>query len=113
MERGSKNSLIQTNGSVLIFRIVMLLLAGLIIVGILSLMGLISSNTPNDWFIPVRENHGTGLYVVYDRVTHVMYATDDKHGILNPLYNTDGSLRVYEGISDIHYYGEEKNTSTP
>lgn len=41
-----------------------------------------------------------GFYqIVYDNYTHVMYHLSDgsyNHGNLTPLYNTDGTLRVWE-----------------
>lgn len=40
---------------------------------------------------------GYGYRIMYDRETNVMYHYGRQSGAITPLYNVDGSLRVYYG----------------
>ena len=40
---------------------------------------------------------GDGYRIMYDKETKVMYHYGRQSGAITPLYNTDGSLRIYYG----------------
>lgn len=48
-----------------------------------------------DFYCTISE--GYGYRIIYDRETMVMYHYAKHSGVVTPLYNADGSLRVYYG----------------
>lgn len=55
--------------------------------------------TNSDKMLVVIEDHALlGYYIVYDKDTKIIYYQGVSHGAcLNPLYNPDGTLKLYNG----------------
>jgi hypothetical protein len=55
--------------------------------------------TDSDKMLVVIEDHGlSGYYIVYDKDTKIIYYQGISHGAcLDPLYNSDGTLKLYNG----------------
>lgn len=53
----------------------------------------------NDEMLVIIEDHAlSGYYIVYDKDTKIIYYQGVSHGAcLDPLYNTDGTLKLYGG----------------
>lgn len=59
----------------------------------------IEQSAASDEMLIVIEDHSlSGYYIVYDKDTKIMYYQGFSHGAcLNPLYNPDGTLKLYNG----------------
>jgi len=55
--------------------------------------------TTSDEMLVVIEDHAlSGYYIVYDKDTKIIYYQGVSHGAcLNPLYNPDGTFKLYSG----------------
>ena len=55
--------------------------------------------TDSDKMLVVIEDHAlSGYYIVYDKDTKIIYYQGVSHGAcLDPLYNSDGTLKLYNG----------------
>lgn len=79
------------------------LLSVLFIIGFLACTDKSTSNieqsVASDEMLVVIEDHAlSGYYIVYDKDTKIMYYQGVSHGAcLNPLYNPDGTLKLYNG----------------
>lgn len=52
----------------------------------------------DDMLVVVEDHALSGYYIVYDKDTKIMYYQGVSHGAcLDPLYNPDGTLKLYTG----------------
>lgn len=57
----------------------------------------VEQSAASDEMLVVIEDHSlSGYYIVYDKDTKIIYYQGVSHGAcLNPLYNSDGTLKLY------------------
>jgi hypothetical protein len=83
--------------------LVAVLLSVLFIIGFSACTGQSTNNieqsAASDEMLIVIEDHAlSGYYIVYDKDTKIIYYQGVSHGAcLNPLYNPDGTLKLYNG----------------
>lgn len=85
------------------FFVFAVLLSVLFIIGFSACTGkstnIVKQADASDEMLVVIEDHAlSGYYIVYDKDTKIMYYQGVSHGAcLNPLYNPDGTLKLYNG----------------
>lgn len=56
------------------------------------------SAASDEMLIVIEDHELSGYYIVYDKDTKIIYYQGISHGAcLNPLYNSDGTLKLYNG----------------
>lgn len=56
------------------------------------------SAASDEMLIVIEDHELSGYYIVYDKDTKIIYYQGVSHGAcLNPLYNPDGTLKLYNG----------------